>query len=472
MHKKNFNQCPPKPCGCEHKDPCECHHHDCGCPDPKPVCGGPNNVFPVNYHVIDDICELKEVLSEVFIKFDGDPAYYGKEQYSLLLRSIAKSLLYLYKRDHRSLRFDIVKELPEIGEIGTVYLIEKPEDEQEEGNKYTEYLYLGCKGYELLGGEGGGSVDPYEFPGIVSDSEDYLLVEEDEDGIWHLSLSDEAIALLEQIPGIVEQLSALDSKIDAEKERAIGVEGEIAEKASEAYRIASEAKDADDAIKQDVEANASEIATLKARTLWVKKGDEAAVQVQPVNNKYTIEVPAACDCKLSQVYTSPYKIGGIEVGDQFGPGCELGDSFEDLVKRMFQAPPAPATLGYHYAWNVSCEWDEDEEEVIGGDVMTLTEEILVDGVSLDTVEHSAIPMTAFPEDGIAQKDTLTETYGFIVVLGRPDVNPTIADLNGAIGTLTKLKEIVAEDGNSYGVYIIPTLVSGPANGASYKNLTV
>jgi len=139
---------------------------------------------------------------------------------------------------------------------------------------------------------------------------------------------------------------------------------------------------------------------------------------------------------------------------------------------MFQAPPAPATLGYHYAWNVSCEWDEDEEEVIGGDVITLTEEILADGVSLDTIENGAIPMTAFPEEGIAKKDTLTETYGFIVVLGRPNVNPTIADLNGAIGTLTKLKEIVAEDGNSYGVYIIPALVSGPANGASYKNLTV
>lgn len=92
MHKKNFNQCPPKPCGCEHKDPCACHHHDCGCPDQKPACGGPNNVFPVNCHVIDNMCELKKLLAEVFIRFDTDPSAYQKDDFRVLLKVIAQSL--------------------------------------------------------------------------------------------------------------------------------------------------------------------------------------------------------------------------------------------------------------------------------------------------------------------------------------------------------------------------------------------
>jgi len=143
------------------------------------------------------VCELKEVLSEVFIKFDTDPQFYTKSDYGTLLRSIAQSLIYLYNRDHHSVRYEIVKELPCCGTPGIIYLIEKPEEEQEEDDKYVEYLYVGHKHYELIGGEGGGSIDPYEFPGIVSDSEEYLLVEEDEDGVWHLSLSDKAVALLE-----------------------------------------------------------------------------------------------------------------------------------------------------------------------------------------------------------------------------------------------------------------------------------
>ncbi|MDO4465440.1 MAG: hypothetical protein Q4C49_00320 [Bacillota bacterium] len=381
---------------------------------------------------------MKEVLSEVFIKFDGDPAYYGKEQYSLLLRSIAKSLLYLYKRDHRSLRFDIVKELPEIGEIGTVYLIEKPEDEQEEGNKYTEYLYLGCKGYELLGGEGGeggGSVDPYEFPGIVSDSEDYLLVEEDEDGVWHLSLSDEAIALLKQIPGIVEQLSALDSKIDAEKERAIGVEGEIAEKASEAYRIATEAKDEAESANQKA-AEAFETAQAAQTAANQAIADAAAAQADATK--------AITDASNAQA-TADDAISKIEVVDS--NLTEVKGAL-DAAAAHIANDDIHVAEGEKAAWNAKLDAvaDATEGNFASLDADGKLADSGVNAGSFDEAGTAAAVQTALVDDASEEGDTLGKLEDRIELLEAKEYlvgdNTTIEVSDGEISA--KLATVAPE----------------------------
>lgn len=469
---------------CDHKrskcDKCEHDHHDCGCHHHEHHCDCHHDIFPPNYHVIDNMCELKKLLSEVFVRFDNDPSAYQKDDFRVLLKVMAQSLIYLYKRDKNAVMSYRVDSLPALGEFGAIYIVPKPEEEQTEYNKFDEWLSLGECGWELIGGNAG-APQPVDFSGIESETLDVTVPEEGEP--WKIELPEDIIELLNEVKQFAERIDALEAKahvhenkalldtykqteadladavakkhihenldeldkiedgdvekwnqaslksydvvlaeneefleissstenlkttfelstsgikelVKAEEDRATDVECRISDMASAAKSTAEAAlgkvnvleskvtnlttrvsavekglqtesetrasavaelkadlalemqnrADADTVLRQDINTNAQEIADLKARTLWVKKGEEAAVQVTPnENNEYIIPVPAACDCKLSQVYTSPYKIGGIEVGDQFGPGCELGDSFEDLVRRMFTIPPVTYT---------------------------------------------------------------------------------------------------------------------------------
>lgn len=81
---------------CDHKrskcDKCEHDHHDCNCQHHEHHCDCHHDSFPPNCHVIDNMCEFKKLLSEVFIRFDNDPSAYQKDDFRVLLKVIAQSL--------------------------------------------------------------------------------------------------------------------------------------------------------------------------------------------------------------------------------------------------------------------------------------------------------------------------------------------------------------------------------------------
>lgn len=57
------------------------------------------------YQVIDNLEDLKKLLSELLIRFDTDPKFYTREDYSFLMAVLYRSLLYIYNQ-----------EVPSIGE--------------------------------------------------------------------------------------------------------------------------------------------------------------------------------------------------------------------------------------------------------------------------------------------------------------------------------------------------------------------
>ena len=56
-----------------------------------------NSFFEGDYDVIDNIDDLKKILSEVLIRFDTSPNYYTKSDYAALISVLYQSLLYLYQ---------------------------------------------------------------------------------------------------------------------------------------------------------------------------------------------------------------------------------------------------------------------------------------------------------------------------------------------------------------------------------------
>lgn len=56
-----------------------------------------NSFFEGDYDVIDNIDDLKKILSEVLIRFDTSPDYYTKSDYAALISVLYQSLLYLYQ---------------------------------------------------------------------------------------------------------------------------------------------------------------------------------------------------------------------------------------------------------------------------------------------------------------------------------------------------------------------------------------
>lgn len=57
---------------------------------------GTETFFDDKFEVIEDVNELKKLLSEVLIRFDTNPQYYTKKDYGLLLSILYRTLLYLY----------------------------------------------------------------------------------------------------------------------------------------------------------------------------------------------------------------------------------------------------------------------------------------------------------------------------------------------------------------------------------------
>lgn len=109
-----------------------------------------NNLFNDSYSLINDIERLKELLSEVNIRFDNSPKNYQKEDYFALLRVLNKSLLFLYNKinliikDIKDIKFiyyyDSVLSFPSVGEEYKLYV-----------DLTTEKIYLYHNGYINIG---------------------------------------------------------------------------------------------------------------------------------------------------------------------------------------------------------------------------------------------------------------------------------------------------------------------------------
>lgn len=66
-----------------------------------------------DYSVIDNIEDLKKIMSQVLIRFDTDPKHYTKSDYKYLLALLYKSLIYIY--EHNKIQIG-----PNLNEILTI----------------------------------------------------------------------------------------------------------------------------------------------------------------------------------------------------------------------------------------------------------------------------------------------------------------------------------------------------------------
>lgn len=96
--------------------------------------------FDQPFDVIDNVDELKKVMTEVLIRFDTSPDFYTKSDYGLLLTVLYKTLFYLYRVLNLSSDNDDVLIVDNSGEEGVVLrpqlgeLDEKHESEDSNGN--------------------------------------------------------------------------------------------------------------------------------------------------------------------------------------------------------------------------------------------------------------------------------------------------------------------------------------------------
>lgn len=101
--------------------------------------------FDGDFDVIDNISDLKRLLTEVIIRFDTAPDYYTKSDYAALIAVLYQSLLYLYQRlnlnssNEDILRIEQTEEgtelQPQVGYLYDHEEGEKPKDS--EGNVVT-----------------------------------------------------------------------------------------------------------------------------------------------------------------------------------------------------------------------------------------------------------------------------------------------------------------------------------------------
>lgn len=104
-----------------------------------------DSFFEENFDVIDNIDDLKRLLTEVIIRFDTAPDYYTKSDYAALISVLYQSLLYLYQVLNISSSNEDILKVEQTGEgtelqPQTGYLYDAEEGEQpkdSEGNVVT-----------------------------------------------------------------------------------------------------------------------------------------------------------------------------------------------------------------------------------------------------------------------------------------------------------------------------------------------
>ena len=132
-------------------------------------------------------------------------------------------------------------------------------------------------------------------------------------------------------------------------------------------------------------------------------------------------------------------------------------------------------VGQYYFWGVQGDFNEDTEEV-EGDIVTLTEQILVDGISEADIISSAIPanlrMTKTHVGEIINNENLTPINGYIVVISdgnRPGLsNQSNADLSKSF---EKVKVFTDVNGKQHTVWCFPLRSSGYST-SKVKNLEI
>lgn len=104
-----------------------------------------DSFFDGDFDVIDNISDLKRLLTEVIIRFDTAPDYYTKSDYAALISVLYQSLLYLYQVLNLSSSNEDILKVEQTGEgtelqPQTGYLYDAEEGEQpkdSEGNVVT-----------------------------------------------------------------------------------------------------------------------------------------------------------------------------------------------------------------------------------------------------------------------------------------------------------------------------------------------
>lgn len=187
-HDHNHDEFEEEIVGCGHHHHHHHEHHD---------------IFPPNYHLITSEHELKHILTELFIRFDGKSGnYLTDDDFRLLTKLLAQSLIYLYKRDKHVATVIQVDKLPPFhhAEIGAIYMVPKVPREEGE-NEFVEYIFVGDH-YELVGGEGS-SAD------ITIIGKSPVVVTE-KDNTWTIGIDQ---ALLDKISDHEERIQSLEERV-------------------------------------------------------------------------------------------------------------------------------------------------------------------------------------------------------------------------------------------------------------------
>ena len=103
-----------------------------------------DSFFEDDFDVIDNLDDLKRLLTEVLIRFDTAPDYYTKSDYAALISVLYQSLLYLYQVLNISSSNEDILKVEQTGEgtelqpqIGYLYDHEDEGPKDSEGNTVT-----------------------------------------------------------------------------------------------------------------------------------------------------------------------------------------------------------------------------------------------------------------------------------------------------------------------------------------------
>ena len=103
-----------------------------------------DSFFEDDFDVIDNLDDLKRLLTEVIIRFDTAPDYYTKSDYAALISVLYQSLLYLYQVLNISSSNEDILRVEQTGEgtelqpqIGYLYDHEDEGPKDSEGNTVT-----------------------------------------------------------------------------------------------------------------------------------------------------------------------------------------------------------------------------------------------------------------------------------------------------------------------------------------------
>lgn len=103
-----------------------------------------DSFFDGDFDVIDNISDLKRLLTEVIIRFDTAPDYYTKSDYAALISVLYQSLLYLYQVLNLSSSNEDILRIEQTGEgtelqpqVGYLYDHEEGGPKDSEGNVVT-----------------------------------------------------------------------------------------------------------------------------------------------------------------------------------------------------------------------------------------------------------------------------------------------------------------------------------------------